>query len=74
LAIAVVSEVKANISLANMKLKHEDELDKSINVKLNYVYTFSSSSCFSFIFASDIFVLTSLTTAIAIRFNGPIPV
>jgi hypothetical protein len=36
LAIAVVNEVKTNISLANMKIKHEDELDKSINVKLNY--------------------------------------
>jgi hypothetical protein len=30
LAIAVVNEVKTNISLANLKLKHEDELDKSI--------------------------------------------
>jgi hypothetical protein len=36
LAIAVVNEVKTNISLANMKLKHDDKLDKSINVKLNY--------------------------------------
>jgi hypothetical protein len=36
LAIAVVNEVKTNMSLANMKLKHEDELDKSINAKLNY--------------------------------------
>jgi hypothetical protein len=36
LAVAVVNEVKTNISLANMKLKHEDELDKSINVKLKY--------------------------------------
>jgi hypothetical protein len=34
MAIAVVNEVKTNISLANMKLKHEDEIDKSINVKL----------------------------------------
>jgi hypothetical protein len=34
LAIAVVNEVKTNISLANMKLKHEDEQDKRINVKL----------------------------------------
>jgi hypothetical protein len=34
LAIAAVNEVKTNISLANMKLKHEDELDKIINVKL----------------------------------------
>jgi hypothetical protein len=56
LAIAVVNAVKTNI--ANMKLKHEDELDKSINVKLNN----------SFIFASDIFVFTSLTTAIAKTF------
>jgi hypothetical protein len=36
LAIDVVNEVKTNISLANMKLKHEDELDKSITVNLNY--------------------------------------
>jgi hypothetical protein len=36
MAIAVVSEVKTNISLANMKLKHEDGLDKRIIVKLNY--------------------------------------
>jgi hypothetical protein len=36
LAIAAVNEVKTNISLANMKLKHEDELDENINVKLNY--------------------------------------
>jgi hypothetical protein len=36
LAIAVVNEVKMNISLANMKVKHEDELDKSINAKFNY--------------------------------------
>jgi hypothetical protein len=36
LAIDIVNEVKTNISLANMKLKHEDELDKRINVKLNY--------------------------------------
>jgi hypothetical protein len=36
LAIAVVNGVKTNISLANMKLKHENELDKIINVKLNY--------------------------------------
>jgi hypothetical protein len=36
LAIAVVREVETNISPANMKPKHEDELDKSINVKLNY--------------------------------------
>jgi hypothetical protein len=35
-AIVVVNEVKTNISLANMKLKHEDELHKSINLKLNY--------------------------------------
>jgi hypothetical protein len=34
LTIVVVNDVKTNISLANMKLKHEDELDKS--VKLNY--------------------------------------
>jgi hypothetical protein len=34
--IAVLSEVKTNISLANVKLKQEDELNKSINVKLNY--------------------------------------
>jgi hypothetical protein len=37
LAITVVNEVRTNISLANMKLKHEDEPDKSINVKLNYM-------------------------------------
>jgi hypothetical protein len=36
LAIAVVNEVRTNISLANIKINHEDELDKSINVKLNY--------------------------------------
>jgi hypothetical protein len=54
LAIAVVNEVKTSISLTNMKLKHEDELHKSINVKLKYL-----------LFASDTFVLTSLTTAIA---------
>jgi hypothetical protein len=34
MAIAVVNEVKTNISLVNMKLKHEDELDKIINAKL----------------------------------------
>jgi hypothetical protein len=32
---------------------------------LTFILLSSSSSCFSFIFASDIFVLTSLTTAIA---------
>jgi hypothetical protein len=51
LAVTVVSEVKTNISPANMKLKHEEELDKS------------------FIFASDIFVITSLNTAIAKKKN-----
>jgi hypothetical protein len=30
LAIAVVNEVKTNLSLTNTKLKHEDELDKII--------------------------------------------
>jgi hypothetical protein len=33
LEIAVVNEVKMNISLTNTKIKHEDELDKSINVQ-----------------------------------------
>jgi hypothetical protein len=36
LAIAIVNEVKTDMSLENMKLKHEDVLDKSVNVKLNY--------------------------------------
>jgi hypothetical protein len=34
-------------------------------INFTFILLSSSSSCFSFIFASDIFVLTSLTTAIA---------
>jgi hypothetical protein len=34
LAIAVVNEVKTNISLANVKLKHEDELNMKMNMNM----------------------------------------
>jgi hypothetical protein len=34
-------------------------------IRVTYSVTYILASCFSFIFASDIFVLTSLTTAIA---------
>jgi hypothetical protein len=44
-----------------------DSYLKSLHFIINFTFIILSisSSCFSFIFASDIFVLTSLTTAIA---------
>jgi hypothetical protein len=45
-AIAVVNEVKTNISLPNMKLKHEDELDKIINVKQHSNHALSTDVVF----------------------------
>jgi hypothetical protein len=53
LAITVVNEVKTNISLAGKyELKHEDELDKIINVNLYFrQFTAVKSICYDRMFA-----------------------
>jgi hypothetical protein len=70
LAIAVVNEVKTNISLAGLPVleyyvdntRHQTTVLylTSLHFIINFTFIIlsSSSSCFSFIFASDIFVLT----------------